>query len=341
MAKTAKVTAADVARKCGVSVTTVYEILGKLGHRYREETRAEVLAAATSLGFRPNAAARAMASGRFGMIGVVANAGGRTLTLRSDLLSGIEEEAARHGSSVAFARIEQNHQEGAASRLLGEDLVDGVVLLPDLSLDQLRRIDVRVPLIYANYKLETDCVYPDELAAAQRVTERLLASGVDRVVYADFGRSPHFSAVDRRDGYGMAMLAAGLSPQVYLAPPQGPHDDWLAYARAWLSTLKPPLGLVTYSVSTAIPIVRAAHTMGWNLPTDLRCFTFGGPEVPDYRYLPVAAAYIPQRELGIAAMRMLAARIATAGASQPAVSVPYDPKWDLVPPEIAQVLGAR
>lgn len=339
MAKTAKVTAADVARKCGVSVTTVYEILGKLGHRYREETRAEVLAAATSLGFRPNAAARAMASGRFGMIGVVANAGGRTLTLRSDLLSGIEEEAARHHSSVAFARIEQNHQDGAESRLLGEDLVDGVILLPDLSLDQLRRVDVRVPLVYANYKMDTDCVYPDEIGAARRVTERLLASGVKNVVYADFGRSPHFSAVDRRDGYGMAMLAAGLQPQMHLAPPLGPHEDWFAHARSWLTSLKPPIGLVTYAVSTAVPILRAAMTLGWTLPNDLRCFTFGGSEVPDYRYLPLAAAYIPQRELGIAAMRMLATRIACAGAPQPAVCVPYDPVWDMVPPELIQVLG--
>lgn len=340
MVNKGKVTAADVARKCGVSVTTVYEILGKLAHRYREETRAEVQAAAASLGFRPNAAARAMASGRFGMVGVVANAGGRTPTLRTDLLAGIEEEATRQGSSVAFARIAAHAQDQAASRLLDEDLVDGIILLPDLSLDQLRRVDVRVPLVYANYKLETDSVYPDDIAAARRITERLLASGVRSVVYADFGRSHHFSAADRRDGYFMAMLAAGRQPHVQLAPAPSQDEDWVGYARTWLAALERPLGLVTYAVSTAVPIVRAAMSLGWNVPADLRSFTFGGPEIPDYRYIPTAAAHIPQREMGIAAMRLLADRIAAGGASQPSVSVPYDPAWDLVPPELAQVLVA-
>lgn len=334
-----KVTAQDVARACGVAVTTVYEIVGKSGHRYREETRAQVLAAAAALGYRPNAAARAMASGRFGMVGVIANAGGRTVSMRGDILVGIEEEAARLDCGVAIARLAVGPEGDAAPRLVREDLVDGYLVLPDLSLDQLRRVDVRKPMVFVNDRQPTDAVHPDDAGAGRRAVQRLLAGGARTLVYADFGRSRHVSAADRRDGSLEAMTAAGLPPRLYGPPPPDPAEDWTGHARTWLAGLERPVGLVTYSTATAIPILRAARDLGWTLPTDLRAITFGGPEVADCRHLPIAAWHVPQREMGAAAMQLLAARLSDGGASKPSVCVPYDPAWDMVPPEMKRVLG--
>src|SRR6476620_66018 len=60
-----RTTAADVARKAGVSPATVGFVLNRTkGQTISEETRARVLAAAQQLNYKPHQAARALRSGR-------------------------------------------------------------------------------------------------------------------------------------------------------------------------------------------------------------------------------------------------------------------------------------
>ena len=61
----------DVARQCGLAISTVSEILAHPdGPRYAAETREKVKEAARRLGYRPHAHARALATGKSGIIGV-------------------------------------------------------------------------------------------------------------------------------------------------------------------------------------------------------------------------------------------------------------------------------
>ena len=65
-------TSAEVARQAGVSRTTVSFVLnGVLNRGISEATRERVLAVARSMGYQPNAAARSLASGQTGTVGVV------------------------------------------------------------------------------------------------------------------------------------------------------------------------------------------------------------------------------------------------------------------------------
>src|SRR5438874_13266445 len=67
-----KVTSVDVARRAGVSQTTVSLVLsGKAPGRVSVATAAAVRLAAQELGYRPNAAARALRSGAASAVGLV------------------------------------------------------------------------------------------------------------------------------------------------------------------------------------------------------------------------------------------------------------------------------
>lgn len=332
-----KTTARDVATRCGVSVTTVNDILsGRKAHLYRESTREAVHAAAEGLGFRPNAAARAVASGRFDTVAVIAAAGGHSAQLRSDILAGIEEESVAQGITIAFSRLRQG-AHGPEASVLQVDAVDGCIVLPDLQLDALRQIGSRLPIVHANYAFDTDSVYPDESAAARRGTSMLLASGVATVAYADFGFGFHASAADRRDGYLAAMQEAGMPPYLDLA--QGlAKSEWPQRARTLLAALPRPAGIVCYGTSTALVLLRAGYELGWRLPADLRLLTFCGAEISDFFGLPLAALHVPQYQVGIEAMRLLAQRLRDPSRALPTVRVPYDPARDMISDDLRPLL---
>src|SRR5213078_2224325 len=67
-----RITSQDVAKRAGVSRTTVSFVLNDVKEaNISEETRQRVLAAAEELGYVPDAAAQALASGRTQTIGLI------------------------------------------------------------------------------------------------------------------------------------------------------------------------------------------------------------------------------------------------------------------------------
>jgi len=101
-----RATIRDVASRAGVSSATVsYVINGKGG--VGTETRERVLAAAAELGFRPDAAARRLATRRTGLVAVVVGNGcghpGLTLTFFGRVLEAISRHLPESGYLVAAA----------------------------------------------------------------------------------------------------------------------------------------------------------------------------------------------------------------------------------------------
>src|SRR5256885_8180980 len=84
----------DVARLAGVSHQTVSRVLNDHPN-VREQTRLRVRAAIAELGYRPNSTARALATGRSQLLGVVAQSS--TLYGPASLLAAFEQAAATSG----------------------------------------------------------------------------------------------------------------------------------------------------------------------------------------------------------------------------------------------------
>src|SRR6266536_4551246 len=114
----------DVAALAGVSHQTVSRVLA--GHpNVRPHTRARVLTAVEELGYRPNTAARALATGRSRTLGVVSM--NSTLYGPASMLYSIEEAAKLAGYFVTVASVrsfDRMSLHEATARLLGQ-AVDG------------------------------------------------------------------------------------------------------------------------------------------------------------------------------------------------------------------------
>src|SRR4051794_17233900 len=122
-ARARKVTSVDVAKRAGVSQTTVSLVFsGKAAGRISDATATAVRAAARELGYRPNAAARALRSGTASAVGLVVR--DVTHPFFGRTLRGAQQAAREAGHVVVL--IDDNYGRGdAAVEALRDGAIDG------------------------------------------------------------------------------------------------------------------------------------------------------------------------------------------------------------------------
>src|SRR5260370_23433964 len=138
---------ADVARLAGVSDQAVSRVLND-HPTVRPQTREDVLAAIRELGYRPNAAARTLVTGRTHALGVISF--DTTLYGPASMLYGIER-AAHPGYSVAIASLaafDRRSMQEAVDRFLGQGVEGIIVIASEMpALEALTGVTADVPLV--------------------------------------------------------------------------------------------------------------------------------------------------------------------------------------------------
>jgi DNA-binding LacI/PurR family transcriptional regulator len=211
--RSGNVTMHDVARRAGVSIKTVSNVIN--GYQYlRPETKAKVEAAINELGYHVNVAARNLRQGRTGMIALAVPE--LKLPYFAELADSVIEAAERSNLRVL---IEQTgaRRDRETDILAGSlrNLVDGVIFSP-LGLGPADRglFEVDFPLVLLGesvFDTATDHVTMSNVEGAAAATEHLIDSGRRRIaaVGAHLGDAMG-SAVLRLEGYRRALATAGL-----------------------------------------------------------------------------------------------------------------------------------
>ena len=209
------VTLRDIADQSGVSMKTVSRVLNNEPN-VSDATRERVEAAATALGYRPNLAARGLASSRSFLIAMLYDDVSNSYVL--SLMEGATEVCRRAGYHLIVEPVKNDSLDTPASvsRLLRRLNVDGLILTPPLSdntaliaaLDLLDMPAVRLaPFDTAG---RHPVVTIDNFGAAREVTEHLLAIGHTRIGFIA-GAPSHSATEARLAGYRDALDAAGIA----------------------------------------------------------------------------------------------------------------------------------
>jgi LacI family transcriptional regulator len=333
------VTIKQIAQLTGLSVPTVGNVLGRSADRYSEETRRRVLAAARELGYRPNSSARAMRRGRSGCAALVLSRSRQQTHsyIPAGLLDGLDDELALHNMHLTVSRLsdEELSSDDFVPKVLREQMADGMIVnythgIPPTMLDLIHAH--HTPAVWLNAKLNEDCVYPDDFAAARSVTSELLKLGHRRVAlvhlvsrlnstgtFAENKSQMHYSALDRVAGYATAMLDAGLEPQVLSHERYIEQEEYLEACVAMLRDANRPTAVMAYSENESAELLVATRALGLEIPRDVSIVMFApiGRWLGGY-YMSVAA--IPTREMGHRAVRMLHRKL-----QQPAVTCAPEP----------------
>lgn len=206
----------DVAKKAGVSVGTVSNVLNN-PEKVSAKSVAKVQAAVDSLGFVRNDAARQLRAGKSRSIGLV------VLDVRNpffaEVARGTEEAAGDHGLSVLFANSDENlDREKNLLVLFEEQRVAGILVSPLSSeLEEITRIrDRGTPVVLVDRKSRDksfSSVSVDDVAGGFLAADHLIATGKKRLMFAG-GPMGIQQISDRLKGAQKAADAKGVKLEV-------------------------------------------------------------------------------------------------------------------------------
>ncbi len=211
MAIAKKITINDVALAAGVSVSTVSLVLSGKG-RISSATGERVNQAIEQLGFVRNRQAASLRGGQSGVIGLIVS--DLSKPFYAELTAGLTDALERQGKMVF-------HQEAAAARRWPSGLIHwrrrggrGDYRRGDRPRGELREraAEAGVPLVFASrasYLDDVDLIRPDNMQAAQLVTEHLIRRGHQRIAWLG-GQSASLTRAERVGGYCATLLKYGL-----------------------------------------------------------------------------------------------------------------------------------
>ncbi len=350
-----RVSIQQIATVAGVSPRTVSNALRRVekGERSDAIQRAkQIRRIARDLGYRPNAAARSMRSGKHNALGLVQSRHAGASGVDHGMLWNIQEEMARSDLHLVMGQIHDQQLSNSRDlpRLLREWSVDGLIVMYSVGAPQrLAQIidEMRMPAVWANVKQEQNAIYPDDVSAGREATRRLLEAGHRRIAFLapsgpiiDFSpewshrAGQHFSVDDRYAGYRLEMEAAGLPPQRLDWPRADKGMSDYQRAGELLTTADRPTAIVSYiGGDVCLAFADAGRDLDLRIPDDLSYITFAphqrslGRLRPDFMRVPLS-------EMGKQAVRILEQKIGSGHSRWPSVvlSAEYQAGNTIAPP---------
>ncbi|MDR3470788.1 MAG: substrate-binding domain-containing protein [Devosia sp.] len=265
----------ELAKQLGLSQTTVSRALNGYPE-VSEATRQRVNEAAGRLGYRPNANAIRLATGRVGAIGIALPLE-RSLHFgphTAEFLSGIGERLAQDEIDILVSPIDADDEIPVYRRLAASQRVDAVVLSAPVPDDPRIKLltDLGMPFVLHG---RTECVIPhawldiDNEGAFRRATSHLLDLGHRRIGMIN-GPAEQTFAIHRERGYREALKERGIvaDPRLIAA---GRFTDEIGFrhAQSMLDLNPPPTAILAGSMMTALGVFRAIRSSGLELGRDI------------------------------------------------------------------------
>jgi LacI family transcriptional regulator len=265
------VTIHAVAERAGVSMMTVSNVLNNR-RNVREKTRQAVLDAVRDLGYKPNMAARSLASAALTRVGLLCGKGESGFL--SAVLVGAIDATSDSGAQLIIRRFETPPKTDPMLQMVDDLARSGVgaLIAPPPFCEVLSRFDLPIPMvgICAGDELPTmPCVRIDDRAAAKAITSYLISLGHRRIGFIRLDDDLYASRT-RHEGYCAALADAGISADESLVA-QGGHtfDSGLAAAQGLLALSHRPTAILASNDDMAIAVISLAHRMNIDVPGQL------------------------------------------------------------------------
>ena len=264
----------ELAQHLGLSQTTVSRALNGYPE-VNEATRLRVAEAATRLGYRPNASALRLATGRAGAVGLVLRGSGEFGPHTSEFLGGVGGRLAKEEIDILVSTVETYQEEIAAyRRTAASQKVDAIILNSPRLRDERAELlmDLKIPFVLhgrTNIGAPVAWLDIDNTGAVERATLHLLDLGHRRIALLNGIKGRTF-AEHREIGYLAALSARGVQFDPGLMV-NSIFTDEVAFrtTQAMLELRPRPTAFLAGSMMTALGVFRAIRQAGLVLGRDV------------------------------------------------------------------------
>jgi LacI family transcriptional regulator len=313
----------DVARLAGVSPAVVSYVVNGGPRAVSPANEAKVRQAIRALGYRPNAAARALALGSSEMLGMIVSDAMNPFF--ASLARAVENAAAERGYTLLLAdsqaslRTERRLIKNFAARRVDGLFLCSVLFEPDLT--DLEQADIPVVLLNHSTDLATagsPAVMKHGAGAhssnsvgvafqdgARAAVEHLISHGHERIGLVMGGNAG--GDLDAREvGWHQGIQYAGLTPGPIVRTPftrEGGHRA----GQELLARAERPTAVFVSSDQQAVGLLCALHEAGLRVPEDIAVFAFDGSPESEYTWPRLSTVAQPIKDLAQTGLEALLA----------------------------------
>ncbi len=299
----------EIAKEAGVSRSTVSRVINN-DPNVNEQTRERVLEVVNSNNYVPNRAARKLAGGRTGVIGLVIPIGVSRLFVEPFfpiLIQSVTNRCNQVNRSVMFWLGEPEYERRSITQILSNDLLDGVIVSSlkdqDPIVAALHHSQIPFVLIGRYRDLPVNFVDIDNEKCAQVAVNYLLQTGRKRIATIT-GVADTMVSRERLDGYRATLAKAGFAVDNNLIAEGGFVEEGGYAAMAKIFPHKPDAVFATND-AMAVGAIRFLREQGVRVPEDVGVVGFDdAPFAASYKPALTTIAQ-PIGELGRRAVDML------------------------------------
>ena len=304
----------DIARACGVSVSTVSRVLNNRPD-VSEDVRKRVLATVEAKGYIPNNSARDLVRSRSDAIGVIVRGTGNLFF--SEMLKTISREIEKQGYTMVLQFIDSGADEVKAGAILErEKKLRGLIFLGgrfDYTPSELALVGV--PYVCCSY---TNCfgslreedyssVSIDDYRTARAAVEELIKLGHRRIAALVPGCSDRSISELRYNGFRAALRDNGIDFDPTLLVQTGGFEMQETY-RGMSQLLERGAdfsAVFTLSDTTALAAIKALNDHGRHVPEDCSVIAIDGLRVSEYVIPTLTTMVQPAEEMGRQSVQIL------------------------------------
>lgn len=298
---------ADVAKRAGVSVTTVSHVMNET-RKIAPETRRRVLKAIQDLRYYKNTSARLLVRGRSDIVGLlVSNIENPFLP---PLIKSFDRACASAGLELllGMTNYEQGKAESAVRRMI-ESRVRGVAVMTSQIDGRLidTLIQAGIPVVAidaAKTGRGRGCLSIDYRTGVAQAVDHLYVSGHRRVAIL-LGPSRIVSACRYADALKASIAKFGMTLVASVEAGNTQPEDGAEAAAALLNRKRPPTAILCGNDLSAIGALGAAAHLGVRVPDDLSIIGSDDIAMSSYIHPALSTVRIPRDAMGHEAFRML------------------------------------
>lgn len=309
-----KVTIRDIATQLGLSAMTVS--LALRDHpRISAPTKERIRAAMKELNYEPNQVARALATGKSNLIGVIVP--NSSDPYYAEVIRAIEDAARVAGYHVLLAngsyemeRYSERVKDMIALHMRGiiaaPPFISEKPKLPQFWQDLLHG-DFDVVLI--NRQLKPPIfhqVAADYIDGVRMVVEKLAELGHRRVAYIS-GQPAMLPIRQRLAAFKRCAKKYGFvdDPKLFEIAALNFGGGYEAGERLWNSLKQKPTAIVTFSDVVAVGLLHFLDVAGIAVPAEVSVASFDGTVVSEFTHRTLSTVYTPMYEIGKQAFALL------------------------------------